>query len=1523
VAVPQQADPNNPFGTVTTDPTGTFSLDNSATQAQAGAALYSYGQQQASTAPAPVEKKSGHGWSLTNPFQDIGQVWHDVETHTISPVMKADRDIYSKFISRPISAVEVYAAKQSQNAVNGNETFGSLMGFNSSDWANSWNAANHISPGQGLVLGMNNAFSLVDHADGWHPAGQPDRMVDPFNQTATTALFKNSWGNRIASGGVDAIASTVLDPLGKLGKVTKAGRIFKDAPIRNSDAPAQVTARLNAPRSVAFNDWALGKPASVIAEHPMVKGTAARLNPYRYQTAALIAGAKTPEEIALVREIAAGSPSARGQLAELGETTAHALDKLSQVSKDAASQAANLFIPAETMEKFALSADTWANNINWLQDVSKAKVSAAQAALNEQADQVAQLLKIKGGMSSRTTSTAVAEKLAELRGTLKYANTRPIDQVSFLRKAFYNFPVRVYQGMNDMPEGLINHRDDQAVQQARSWLNKSKTLTPDQKDAFLQQYATASPANRQRTWDTVEDGVYKAVGERYNITPEVMKKILTTTQTRGRSLSQAARSRDYGSIDLGDGTSTGVLPSADSEVLMHPRLITQLEAGAVPLANLKTLENALRTMDRSGVLGTIANGSHDAYDILNHLLDRVYGLWRPMSLLTGHRAYNHIGDDWLRGVAKLGGLATVANAREGASNWMRNRVTQFTRNKFIGNIEGQHEQNIADAKAEYDGIAAQIATQSRNLDQIPADLLVPYSRLAEAKDRWNELRRLKLDDITQPKHRIGSGSFKIPGTNTDWEEAFGGPNGDYWRQLTSSQHTWDSLADDSAHRIHSIATAHQLRSFGEIKATDDLARHTRAYVHYIRNQMMPDPLAKQIVAGKPLDEVSSWLSDTAAGRQHMRDLHIGDPDDFVTTVAEMVKTHLPTDAMRDSALSGKFGKDIIEQEMPNAGTRPPIHADINLMVHGGDPTVGMLKRTMDVMMKWTGTLPDDIMVRHPVFNSLYKARLTNDVKSWISQSGSSVINADIANELMHGARLGARKDMQNLVYDVSRFNDLGHTLRFVSPFFNAWFNAMSTWSRLFAENPGLLARTYEAKRGLWNSPFAVDKSTGQQADDNTPLDQLTFVFHAPKAMQGLLGGLTTIPIDGKKIVSPTYIDSIGSPGFGPLIAAPVNQWVKWDPGLVDNPVVKSVLNGIIDKNSLAAVVPSGVRDASFLSSLIAGHPQDNANFAKLQWSIWQEQYWDHLNGQRVNPPSWKDAESQAMYLSALDLFANRLLPLGFKPAPAQQHFVDEYRAMQSQDPKNALQNFYDKYGPSAMVFTQSLTSDPSGIPATVGATKAIGKYSDLLRQYPELGGVIVGPEGNGNFDDMAYQWQVAHGLRSQLTPQDAAKQAMQNLGWAAYGKARAGIQAQLTAQGLKSLNDPGAKQLKAQLSGYVSRFGDKNDPIYNPAFYENFASFNPNKYQNRISAVLSIAQDPSLLSNGARGDIRMLQRYSQLRDATYFELQKRPNKTLAAAANFDVARRYDLEVADMMAKDTRFAQLYDRYLSRDDWKEPV
>lgn len=1485
--------------------------------------------------------KSGTGWSW-NLFQDVGQVWHDVESHTVAPAIHAINWLTTNLVERPITTAELYAGHMLYQAGTSNPNYSILQGSN---WAKAWDASATVTPTEGLILaadanrGTGTALQTwsklqVPNLDIAHQFSFPAiKAADPLDKSAQDAFGTSGdpYGsqNRNFRMFGDFAIDWYANPLNKVSKAADLAKVATGARITRADTQAQALDKLNSPASKAFDDWALGRDIGQIAEHPVVKGTGTVLNANRYKMAALIAGAKSPEEINLIRQVAAGivgpseaaSTMASLTAASAANDSASAMDRLSQLNKNTAFQVANALLPPDIGMKFALMSGSEADRGNFLEQALQANAKMAQEDINANADRWKQITDLRASLQGATQSTQLATRLAEMRGTLKYANTRGVDGLQFVRNAYYNLPVRMYQGLTDRVPNLINHRDDHAVEQVRSWLNKSSTLTPDEKLAHVQAYALATPADRAHVWNNIEDSVYQQVGTKYGLDSDAMRNLLQTTRSRAGYYTRAAVSRAFGETKLPNGESHAIIPSPESAVILHPMLITQLEAGAQPMANLKNLENALDRMDQTGLLSAIRSTGQRGNDLLYTMLDKIYGIWKPLALMTGHRVYNHVGDDYLRGVSLLGGAATVDNMVGGASNFLYNRYAQLSNNQVVRNLMASRDKAVMDAKATYEGLAARYKGQQVwNAADIPDELMVTPEKVAAAKKVWQDTKNAKLPEILD-KHRLGESTFRIPGSNLTYNEAFA--DSDYMRYATSSHQAFMSTVDEASHLHQATGTVVRGRNFAPIRAVDDPARHTAAYVHYIRNQLLPDPVAKQIVQGRDLDDVAQWLSKSAAGQAHIRALHIGDVNDWVDTLAEMVKTYLPHEGMRDDALAGKFNVKTIENYMPSANQRPDIVADIAATLHGGDQVTSVFKKTMDTLMRWTGTLPDDIMVRHPVFNNLYKARLEERVQSLIAQTGRDVMPGDELNTLSMAAMKAARNDMRNTLYDVSRFNDMGHTLRYVSPFFNAWWNAMSSWSKLIVENPGLLARGYAAKRALWESPFTVDTSTGQPATKDTPLENVGFVIHMPFGLGKKLGGLGDIPIAAKSLVSPTYVDSIGNPGFGPLVTVPLNQYVLNHPELMKSSVVAGMLNNMVDKDSLKQILPSAVSDAGQLLDMFSGSPTDSSNMAKNMYSIWQEQMYDYMNGKRTSKPQWSDIENQARWLTVVDLFVNRMMPLGFKPAPSHEYLTQEYRTMQAQDPKNAQQNFYDKHGAASMVFTQGLTTDPSGISATVGASTAVKKYSKLLAQFPELGAAVVGPEGNGNFDQMAYDWQVAKGLRKELSPQDAASHAMVNMGWSAYGKAVAAIQAQAQAAGFTSYRDAGAKQFKDELTSWVSQMGDKNSPAYNPDWYANYTSFNQNAYQNRITALLTIAQDKSLLANPLRSDIRSLQAYSQLRDHTYALLQANGGGDLKTAKNAPIAQQYTAQVSQMIGADTKFAQLYGRYLEKDDWKEPA
>lgn len=1448
------------------------------------------------------QKPKHHGWSL-NPFQDIGQVWHDVDVNAINPTSRQLRRVYTDVVSHPVSTLLTL----------GNEADFKKAGlgffFNGDNWVKAWQASNHISPGQAVITGFHNG--------GFLGLGRNSTTVDPEDPEAVQKLFtKNAWGNRIMSGTLD-FGLNMFDPSAAALKVAGAGATALRA--RPITAASDIDQIMGSGRTQRMIDWVTKQnvakgdaAAATIAEHSMLKSS-----PVRYQMATLLAGAADRNEVTNILRVAFGDSNAYQKLAQVNEAMAY--------------RAANLLAPAETMEKFALDSNPWRDTFQWLEDPEKAKVAAAQAKINTDMETVKQLMDASGLVRKRTTSTALAERLAGVRATTKYANTRDTDHVSFLGRNLYDTPVRIYQSFTDRPmTGLIDHRQDFAAEHVRAWLNKSGVLDTETKQDLAAKYARAGIGDRPQVWDSIKQQAYRALDDHFGLPAGTGSNILKETTTRQAALTQAVAAKRFGAVRGLSETSeeaAGALPTATSEVLAHPALVSALQQGAELAPNLRYLETVFRRMQQNGLLRTVGMAGDRGQDLMVNLLDKAYGVWKPLVLLSMHRAYNHIGDDYLRVMSKLGALRTVENAAVGTSNFVRNRVGSFGINRVIKNAESQHELMINDAKAKYEGLVAQQRAARFTQFARPPVQMVSQAEIDAAKRDYDTLRLRPAPGI-QAKHRIGTGYSTVKGTNISAPDMFSGPNGPLMQQMGSSSAFWDSMVDDAAHRMHAAGAA-EARQYPLIHPLDDEAKHLRAYRTYVNEQLMVSPPGRMTAQGASVQEVADWLEHSAAGRAFMRQANFGDPEAMAQTFNELVAKYLPTREMRDAAIAGKFSSRLIQRALPNPSTRPEIPSAALANVHGVHPAAGRMRRFTDWAMKWTGTMPDNIMVRHPAANAFYKAHRDDLIKQWMAQNGGQ-ITADQVDRLSFQATKLAREDLRQTVYDVSRFNDAGHYLRFMSPFFNAWFNAMSSWSKLFIQNPQLLARSFQAKRMLWNNPLAINSDTGLPADDNTPMDKLTFVMHLPQPLAKALGGLGTIPIDAKTLISPTYADSVGNPGFGPIVTVPANSIAKSSPTAADSQVMKYITGGMVSKSSFSQLIPSGVRDAVGLSQLlgIGGSPSDNANYAKLVWSIYQEQMYDWQSGLRQDPPNWADVKNTASHMTALDYIVNRLSPLGFKPSPTHEFYATEYKAILNQnngDVQKAQQAFYDKHGAAPMVFAQSLSDNSSGVPSTSNGAQAYLRYKSLIQKFPELASVIIGPEGNGNFDDAAYQWEVANGLRTIRTPEDAAKQANINLGWAQYGKLLAAINVQLQQRGLTSVNQKGAKDLKAQKQRFVQELSDPNSKLYNKDWYDNYGSFNQNQYQTRIQDLLSIAQDKTLLTNPVRSDIRSLQAYSQLRDITYQVLQDpaRKSHSITAKSNWDVAQWYDQQVSNLIMSDTKFAQLFVRYLEKDNFSTPT
>lgn len=110
------------------------------------------------------------------------------------------------------------------------------------------------------------------------------------------------------------------------------------------------------------------------------------------------------------------------------------------------------------------------------------------------------------------------------------------------------------------------------------------------------------------------------------------------------------------------------------------------------------------------------------------------------------------------------------------------------------------------------------------------------------------------------------------------------------------------------------------------------------------------------------------------------------------------------------------------------------------------------------------------------------------------------------------------------------------------------------------------------------------------------------------------------------------------------------------------------------------------------------------------------------------------------------------------------------------------------------------------------------------------------------------------------------------------------------------------------------------NPYYNEEWSKDFFTQDRRKYDRLIPALTQLARSP-LAEQSNRSDLRMLQQYLGGRQGLVQELNARKlaglPSTLAAQANADLRNQWLFFVDGLVERDTRFGDLYHRYLSRD------
>lgn len=797
--------------------------------------------------------------------------------------------------------------------------------------------------------------------------------------------------------------------------------------------------------------------------------------------------------------------------------------------------------------------------------------------------------------------------------------------------------------------------------------------------------------------------------------------------------------------------------------------------------------------------------------------------------------------------------------------------------------------------------------------------------------------------------------------------ALGGEQGEYYMKMISSDDSLRTLLQNNKQIIHSNlqrAAASGSKAAAPISYPGTEKLFVEAWHKAVNHQIMQDEFAKMAVNGASIDQMARWLKSTPAGRAYRKRLGIkyDTPERIAAAVWHEVDEYLPltqaAPGLREAVIKGEADIDYLT-EVAKAGVYPQyVHSSqLGEALAGSNHVARTADRVIDWWYKWAASQPADRMSRHPLFNQLYEGHARALAGQELKQ-GVKLTAAD-ADRLAQTARRLALKDTRKLVFDIAHRTDVGAAMRFMSPFYAATTEAWQRWARIIADRP----QTVGYASIFFNAPLSMgwaqdqdgnkiqrdgtvmvpDEKTGKLVKKFVPKSERMIIARVPKflvksdigktlGIDSLDNKLGSFKVSQDSMNLITQGDPWFNPGTGPVVSIPASLLVK------DKPKQAELLRhlGVLPFGP----TPGGIGETlaqqglpAYARNFLTAFDTSDERYQRIKLQIMQKAAYEHANLGKPMPSAKEIADRTKKYwlFSAATAF---LQPFATQRQDPYQFYRDQYNALRRKDPLSADEQFLERFGESYFIFAQATSENAGGVPATVKAVELTKKYQDIIAKNPELAALIVGPEGNGPFSPEAYAYQLSVPLipggaemqRTKLSADEAMAENQRRLGWAKYTQLMNSVTAQLHAAGFETFEDPGAEQFKNMRSAVAKVLGNpllpdgSQNALYNEQWSKDYYTIDPKRYDRMIPGLTAVAHS-ELAGLKNRSDLRVLQTYLGYRSALMGALAERDaaggSAVLTAKSNADLKETWGRLVDGLIESDTRFGDLFHRYLSRD------
>ena len=1457
------------------------------------------------------------GGNIVKPLSSAGGAIMKVPG--IQPALERINYINREYIREPLTTYNLVMG----DITSGREPVTSI--FDPNEWRKAYKGAQDISFGQAFVSSIRNVYDPKFN------------VYDPVQRD--TAFKKSAWGKAL-SGGFDLTAQLVGDvtlAAGKGVKVLKASQLGVGK-LNNADAIAKAAEDITKAQYGEVNrmtrvldDFTKNDSAYAI-NHPMIKSSS---NPGLL--AHLLGDSIDIDETALILRSAMSDPAA---MDELRLSRRYITDALETARGDLSS--------VDEYKLFA--APDGSGMLPFLNDnpAITDDALANYASLAENDKYFAKLMEIGqgGGVLTRTTGRglqAVENLVTESRAVKFYdkVNGNPRVEV-FQPTPFHRLYQKISWLQGEKPAGLIDFNDADSYREViatTGQLEKILKLDPAQSKSILDSYIGArTPEERMIATINLEGNALRQIAAKYDIDEDIANQIYNNY--RGARTSALKSIKDK-----------GFMVDTDGSIIKVPQLESQT-ADFLPIMDFQLMDNLLKR--NSSVLRGIVGGGKDSFLTIADVIQDAFKAGALLRL--GYTQRNAI-DSQLRIAASVGSLATLRHLGPGIKNIVNNSVAVPAR--FIDSYRAvddgmtikQVQQSsskvineLNQLKTKIGELEAKVSLKPDNVDfdgELNTLRLLQEEKIAVYNHYADVLSR---KGIKEPKQRIGSGTYKVTGSDGevyDLHDAFGGPLGDMFRKIASSGNSFERLVDSNTDMYMRKL---QSKGIGAVRPTDPA--YFEQWAQTLRQQFGNSAVVNKIIGGDSIDDITKWLRNSPEGRDLRKRLALTSDEsgEYVNKINGFLDQYLPL----QSGLRTKL-KDITAADLRTAFKDP---TDLPI-IHGHVLeealfNVSQLKgrELINTAFKFLGTLPEDTWARNPLYVYLYRREAKRRLDVMTGQKVERLTPQEQA-QLMSQSHKIAQREMKGILFNIERRTNLATAFKYISPFFSAQENSYKTWLKLAAANPAIVNRGYV----VWNSPNQAGLVTDQEGNQ-VPAGQTTgndiIWVGLPKGIQKIpgLGSLTEmgIPKGSLDLVFQGGLDVLymkGNPNVfsdifpvGPYVAIPVSEITKRQPSLEES--FKWALPFGPSKDALSGLAPTWFQR---LQTRFAG--LEDPAFARSYQLIWNtEQQRAKRNG-RDPVPAGKILNMTKDYWNVRTA-ANLIMPFAPRFDSPYKYYLDKSREYRRMYGLEADAKFLDDY-PEFFSFSASLSSNPTNVQSSVQAVNNIKKYDglvgELVKVDPRLVGLVVNDFSGYEFSQASYNYLYGKRIAADSpqkfltsqSPADAQKRNEAEKGWIQYNRIMDAIDNDLQDRGLSSTQQKGAEDLAAIKAAVIRKLAVKTDADGNPevnpktgqfvqtAWYDDYLDSDGSKTNRVIVGLEKILKDEKFIkSNRNNPTWKSVSAYLDVRKAIAAELVKRDVKSIGAKANIDLKMIYDGTVNKLKQDDKLgFAYVYDRFLSQD------